>query len=278
MRRRAIRLWPLYALGLFVTIAAIAASFRIGVNTNWTPGSLLPASLLSLLFIPTWSGDLDKGLFPLNVPAWSLLMELFVNVVFAVIWPILKKPVLITIIIVSGILTTAVSLYYGSLNVGYCWYNSVGGVPRVFFGFMVGVFLARNSEHLPSIRLPAWSVLVGAGVFLLIDPGSFRLGFDVLAALLISPLLVYVGSLVEPGRVLLPVFSSLGIVSYAIYVLHIPALGIYKVVVGKALGEYVHPPVTGIIFLTTLVVGCLLADKVFDIPVRAYLEKVTRRK
>jgi peptidoglycan/LPS O-acetylase OafA/YrhL len=278
MRRRLIRLWPLYLLGLGVTTAAILASFAIGVQTNWTPGTLAPAVVFSAFYLPTWTGDLSSGFFPLNFPAWSLCLELLINLLFVLTWRRLTVPVLIGVLAVAGLGVIAVSIKFGSLNVGYTWANAIGGVPRVFFGFTAGVLLARLGERLPRITLPAWSLLVMTFGFLAINPGPARMIFDPVASLLISPLLVYLGARTEPGARVLPVFTVLGATSYAVYALHIPAIGVFKVIAEKIFGDHLPVPAIGVAFLVGLLLACWIADAVFDVPVRKTIDRLTAPK
>ena len=278
MRLRLIRLWPLYLLGLAVVSAAIVASFVAKVPTNWTPKSLAVATVLSAFYIPMPASSAEAGLFPLNFPAWSLTLELLINLIFVLFWRKFTTRILVAIVFISAVLVAITSLRFGSLNIGYLWGNAVGGVPRVFFGFFAGVSLARLNGRLPNIRIPAWIMLVLTFLLLAVNPGEMRMAYDTVAALILSPLLVYFGSRTEPSRRIVSLFSFLGVTSYAVYTLHIPAIGIVRVVAGKVFGPALPTPWIGAAFLAGLLFACVLADRYYDVPVRKFVGKLNFKK
>jgi peptidoglycan/LPS O-acetylase OafA/YrhL len=73
---RIARFVPFYFLGLFFGCLLGIAT----ILTNSGSWADLGKSLFwGALFLPDFSQDASKDIFPLNVPAWSLFYELIVN-------------------------------------------------------------------------------------------------------------------------------------------------------------------------------------------------------
>ncbi len=75
MAQRLIRLWPLYALGVIITLVSAVLA---GDQKAWAQAPL------QFLFLPAQPGPDHAPLYPLNLPAWSLMFELAINFVWAV--------------------------------------------------------------------------------------------------------------------------------------------------------------------------------------------------
>ncbi len=91
------RLYPLYLLGTMLGIAVTLASLLGRNNRNWDPSSLFQAALLALLLLPNLSGRPMNQMFPLNIPCWSLFLEILVNFLFVISWPLLTSRRLILV-------------------------------------------------------------------------------------------------------------------------------------------------------------------------------------
>ena len=83
---RLIRFYPLYIIGLLIALVKALAQISIGDAQAMNVGGLCATALLALGFMPSPLGRLDE-LFPLNVAAWSLFLELAVNAAYAVARP-----------------------------------------------------------------------------------------------------------------------------------------------------------------------------------------------
>ena len=83
---RLIRLYPLYALGTALGLAAAVASLHGNNLDHWQGSTLSIAALLAVFMIPNFTGHPNERLFPLNAPCWSLFLEILVNLLFGALW------------------------------------------------------------------------------------------------------------------------------------------------------------------------------------------------
>ena len=231
LRARMIRLYPLYLVGTLSTVALAVASivFR-HQNTLWTYTKPLVSLPLAVWLIPNPTADL---MFPLNVPAWTLLLELIANLAFAFgAWR--RNSALLATVALAALVLIVSAATYGQLNLGWSTASFTPGLGRVFFSFPLGVLLyrIRHQVRLPGmLGVAAPLVLVG---LLYADPaGAGRGVFDVLFIAVASPVLLMAAAAREPaGRRLQWVCMTLGVISYPLYVLHhstlIAAIGVVE--------------------------------------------------
>lgn len=218
---RLVRLWPLYALGVVLSIIV-----QLSLPNATVP--LLQDAPLQLAFIPA-PGSGRAPLYPLNIPAWTLLFELLINLVWAVAWRVLHSWRLVGAIAVAGIALLLTIITTGSADAGSFWNTAIGGLPRVAFSFLVGVGLCRWRP--PLLRRDAWIALglvaLVAAVLLVGVTGAARPLYDAAVVLILSPAIVLAGSFLEPSVGLVALFRFLGLMSYPIYAVHDPLVPLF---------------------------------------------------
>lgn len=212
MVKRLKRLYPMALLGLL-----LGAGFWLAQGADPVPTLLLMT--LGLAFVPFTGG---RDVFPLNGPQWSLMWELAANLLYAVVAPWLTTRRLMVLVVAGGIAHAALSLHYGTGSLGPYGHNWWAGAPRVIYGFFAGVLLARGG----GLKVPAMPIIaILAAVVLVLSPPvpeTARAVFDLVAAIVIFPLLVASAARATVGRALRPVLDGLAGMSYALYALHIP--------------------------------------------------------
>lgn len=233
MGARLRRLYPLYLIGGLLGIAQLLILNNVGAITV-APADLVISSIFNLSFLPSPSAlfvsPALRGVFPINGPAWSMSWEMAINLAFAVSIFRLNTNGLIALCAVGAIALVSAGIYHGDLNFGwdrpYWW----GAVPRVTFSFSVGVLMHRFIPQLP--RIKSWlsglapAVLV---VCMVVRPeGVVRTAFDLAFCLIIAPLLLAVGALVEVPDRLVTASKWLGYISYPVYITHRPLFGVYE--------------------------------------------------
>lgn len=261
MRKRLIRLYPLYILGTVISLAI------------WLPGlrhgdfKVLGAGAFAMAMLPD---PFDKLLYPLNIPAWSLFFELLVNLFLAILWPRLSRTVLLVLIMAGLAGLIAGAPLYGSLVGGPKWDGFAVGCARTCFSFFAGVAISRWRLRGPAIH--PWLILAAmAGLFAVSPPAAWNWLSDLLIVVVALPILVLLGASCEPGRFSRPVFSLLGVTSYAVYALHVPLLSL-TAHAAKAL----HLPLNTYVaaaFAGGLILAAWLADRYFDGPVRGLISR-----
>lgn len=286
MTLRLIRLYPLYIAGVLIGAAWIAWNLTQGTEVRlaqaqpWTWGELHTALLTNAFFLPSPSlGAGPPGLYPLNIPAWSLLFEICVNLAFAVSALRLDTRLLAALVVVAGAVMAWMGLKHGSLNAGWAAYDlEIAGV-RVAFGFFAGVLIHRLSGRIPAwLRVhPILLLVVMIAAFVWTPGGQTLARFDVFCALILFPALVLLGANTEPGRWTRPAYSFGGLTSYAVYAIHYPLC--FVATVGFAVAgrdSAANAPWSGVVFLAGLLGLAWILDRYYDAPLRAWLIRRTR--
>jgi peptidoglycan/LPS O-acetylase OafA/YrhL len=232
MRIRLIRLYPLYLLGAAMAITALIVSDTLGRN----PGGhdiLLPA-VLTLLFLPLVDGG---PLYPLNGPSWSLMNELIVNAIYAVLQSMLTTVVLVVICMLSDAGLIALAIASGTVDLGWTGATAAGGLSRVLFFFFLGVLLWRLKRSDRLRRLPnvsAMFLLIAAGT-LLVVPSGFALPRQIVTVTILFPVLMALAVCRERGspQWLATAMAAGGILSYPLYCIQSPILGVLQNILNR---------------------------------------------
>jgi peptidoglycan/LPS O-acetylase OafA/YrhL len=268
---RVIRLYPLYLLAFLLGLAMLALG---GTLPDWY---LTSATLAAALFMPLMVSAPANAplstLYPLDHPTWTLVFELLVNGLHALLAPHLTNRVLNGLIVASAALLIAATLQSGHFDVGH-GANYLAGIPRVCFSYFLGVRLYRAWRVRERHAVPAaWAVIVGViAVLLLPVPLEYRAYYDLPAVLLLIPALVYHAASVSLGAIGKKLLLPLGAASYAYYVLHVP-FGMFCDAVAQRAGIDLtaRAPWSGVGVLVALLAVSLVLDAVYDRPVRRWL-------
>lgn len=279
MRARLIRLYPLYFLGTMLGVAVTLASL-LGRNImHWNSSSLLEAVLLALLFLPNLFGRPVNELFPLNIPCWSLFLEILVNLLFVMFWPVLTSRRLMVLSLLTGGGVALAIVHGGSIDQGSDIASFAVGLARTLFGFSLGVLIARRLRaYRGESNLKVLGIVAVVAIAIFGWPqGELRAIWDAACVLVVFPLVVYWGTLIDPGPKLRKSASFLGLTSYAVYVLHSPLSAIVnsasRQFAGGA-GKGMDAPYLGFAVLALLLTGCWLIDRHFDMPIRRQLSRI----
>lgn len=265
-KMRMIRLYPLYALSLLVslTMLLVALAFQ-GRITEYTAveWAALPYALFML---PAPSPVPSSTLYPLNIPAWSLMFEILVNMVFATTFMFWTKRNLALVMLAAGSLLLLVDARGDG---GHNWSTLYFGLLRVAYSFPAGVLvylLLADGWKLP--RVPAIACLAAFPLLIMIPSANAAL-FCVLVAF---PLLVAFAASAELPRSLAAPAFLLGSASYALYVLHMPLYSFIKACLTK-LGLDVPGLPFGVAAVVAAVALSLVTVRYLDEPARRYLSQ-----
>ncbi len=266
MKTRLIRLYPLYALGIGLGLVARLAS---GGALNGV--FLAQALVIGLLMLPAVP-PLPMGGSTLNGPTWTLAPELLVNLVYAALVKRLSRLALWIIVALGAVGLVASEIVYGTLDGGW----SVDRFPllaaRLAFSFFLGVAMYRARPPRQVGAIAAWACLAALGLGLAVHPPeALRRVFELGAVMLVFPAIVALAVRREPGRLGGVVFGFLGVVSYAVYVLHQPLGTLTGLALARLHGPAGPTFMTATTFLVAVVLAGALADKLYDQPVRRWL-------
>lgn len=233
------------------------------------------AFLLNLVFLPA-SPDASphRMLFPTNGPAWSLLAELLVNVLFAATAAYVTRSRVIALAVATGIALAYLVNFHGSLNLGADWETMAAGIVRATFSFYYGVLLAEAVPRLDKLRVPSWLPIAVFMCPVLIDMPLW------LALLVAMPAALLLSCGARPTGFVAGVYHWLGRLSFAVYALHWGVIAWLKWGVHKTTGiRLTELGDAGV--LLVLAVSWALAywvDRAIDVPVRAKLIKLVRER
>jgi len=301
MARRFIRLYPMFLAGLTLGAIVLIIATRHGLSTLTTKAAIA-GTVLNAFYVPFlnqgsyYDGSglaLQGEIFAANPPYWSLFFEVAVNLFFLNMVGLKQK----ALTILSGLFLVLILVFAffsglisgkGGFNLEGGW-NSldlVGGFPRVFYGFCLGILLFKLSgKH--------W--VVSAGNTLRRIPGSVFILLAVTALLfalprlfshtnaiyyliavgLVAPALVLLGSKLRcQNPIMLRTVQFLGWLSYPLYCVHYPIIRAVNLLQPKY-------PLSDI---SSIIVSCLLSvcaaailTLVFDQPLRNWLKRFLKK-
>ncbi len=274
---RYLRLWPVYALGAVLGLIA-AAMHALPPHDDLTAAQVARTAPFALAMLP--GPHIRPMLYPVNSVAWSLALELIVNLAYAVLWRPLRQPwVLAATMAASAIGLVAAVLAFGKLDIGFQWVDAVGGLPRVVFSFTAGLALYRlYLSGRWRLKAPAWLWVLLLAPLFCVSLGAVV--YPLACAFVLFPALVFLAATApDPGPWLTRLFAVAGAASYPLYALHKP-LGEIVVLLTHRVAPWVFrswPVEAGFVYLAPLLALCLLVERHFDRPVRRVLSREVPR-
>lgn len=108
MVARMVRLYPFYLLSLLTLLALLAGLHLTGRPLPWSAMALAGKLPFAVLMLPSPTLDWHAYLYPFNIAAWSILLEIGVNLLFALVRRPIRKPrVRWALIVFSGVILAA---------------------------------------------------------------------------------------------------------------------------------------------------------------------------
>jgi peptidoglycan/LPS O-acetylase OafA/YrhL len=274
-RNRLIRLHPMVIWGSVIGLLGYVLDPYIGAASiaEAGTGKITLAFVCSLLMLPfPWLPGRGGGLFPYNTPAWSLLMEYIINIVYGLVLLRLPKRWLLVMLGISAVWIALVARHRGWIITGWDAPTFMDGFPRVFFSFLAGLTVYRFNLI---IRSRMNFVFLGAlltGVFMFPHYTNDWI-VEMILVMLVFPLLLALGAgITTKGRVR-GFCNFTGRLSYPLYMTHIWAIWLF----GNYLAARKPGPVEMYTVAALVFAGCVLLGYVvlrwYDEPVRKWLVK-----
>jgi peptidoglycan/LPS O-acetylase OafA/YrhL len=269
MTIRLVRLYPIYILAILLTIAAIILSFVTNghvIDANIDSFHAIPFAIFMAPNPPLTNSWTTSNLYMLDVPAWSLMFEIIMNILYATyirLWSDRKLYILLTF---AAMALFGALLLNGDPTGGYTWANAHMGFLRALYSFPAGVFIYRQYRNGVSPPSAPALLIVFLFVILLMLPSAWGIPFCMLVGF---PFLVALAAKGEPRGMLSPVFATLGTASYAIYVMHQPLHGFIAAAFYKFMTPFSSSCEVSVAIL--LVPLCVAVNRFYDAPVRKWV-------
>jgi peptidoglycan/LPS O-acetylase OafA/YrhL len=272
---RWVRFWPmLLAAFVLVVIGHLLMAIMWG-RFVWPLGHYLASIALGLAFLPvppSLSLDFRSG-FPVVGPAYTMFLELSVNLVFALVAARLTRSLHIAIVVLLGGLLIWAASVYDTIILGWPWYGFIGALPRVGFSFFAGALFYRlwRQWRLPSV--PAWLSFVALiAVFMIPANGAW---YELVSVFVVFPALVLFSAAARVTGHFERVCMSIGTYSYGFYILHQPVIRYVEMTL-STLGV---PPETVDIWLLVWVVAvtgslAVILTHFYERPFRNFLGRL----
>jgi peptidoglycan/LPS O-acetylase OafA/YrhL len=275
-KTRMARLYPLYFLGLLIGGAFSVVQMH-AASPRHTPWGIAGVFLLGALWIPMPVSLLgfSSNIFPLNFPSWSLFYEVCVNIVHALFVRRKGWIYLGAVVLISGLARVVGAEHLHTVDAGNTRQGILYAFPRVIFSYFMGnrLFALWKSGRV-RFRIPALgSALILVVVLAMPVSQHLQLRYELIVTLLVFPVLLLASVSAQPPRGLVKLFQAMGKSSYAIYVLHMPLEKFFERYCVHIVGHTAtrDAPWSGICFMLLVVVVAFVADRFYDLPVRAYL-------
>jgi peptidoglycan/LPS O-acetylase OafA/YrhL len=234
--RRCIRLYPLYLLGMLLGVLQTLITALPVTDTESLIVSLPLSIVLHVSMLPM---TISSGsVFPLNDPAWSLSLEVAVNVMLCLWLARASDRLLALICAMAGLSVVFAAVHFGSLDIGWNQENYLGGVARCIFSFILGTLSARRGPVFSMTRdvngIAAAGIMLAFLSLMIVDPGpSFRPTFDIICVLGIFPLTLMVAATITLEGAVAKAGRWLGSISYPLYATHFPILLLLKMLLPR---------------------------------------------
>lgn len=291
MAQRFARLYPLFLLGLMLGLAVAVQQMIVADPHALSTSDLATTMLFNGVMLPSPAG---LPYYPLNVPSWSLFFEIVANLALIVLIFRLPRLALLAICVVSALGMVPIILDNGSGNIGALWGEHGIAFMRTAFSFTFGVIIAMLPEGLGRrrassggiddvpgeiVRPSGWlglACIVAIGVLLALPvPKEWNAAYDLAIILFFSPVLVFIGTRIEPVRFAAPAAAFIGEVSYALYAVHWSFIEPMRAAV-RAIG--LTPIPAAALFMGVMLTAAWAAVRWYDLPLRRKLSAMLRRE
>lgn len=184
------------------------------------PVATLKIAAANVFLVPAFG---ESALYPVNIAAWSILAELFANLVHGLILWRLPTRVVAMLCLAMVPLLVWISATYGGLAVGADTASTHLGFARALLPYCIGIILWRWWRDQPTFHVgPTLAFAAMPALVLLVPavqavPWFYDLGFAVLAC----PLLIAGGLAYKEAN---PLLHWIGAISFPLYAVNLPIL------------------------------------------------------
>ena len=292
--KRIIRLYPMFIIGIVIGSVILYTKIVSGDHV-YDISEFKAGTILNSFFIPYMNngGSFEHGvmaapLFIANVSMWSLFYEMLASISF--IWLVGRSKLSLLILCALNFIGLLAYGVYGFQDLtphqlylvgGWGSENIMDGFFRAMFGFIAGMIIYENLEHLKNTKLyyylskiPYPQYFIYLSLIVIFSLHHTLRGFLSLAIIaFFGPVLVYWGAINQlKNSTDIKISTYLGALSYPLYCLHMPVLSAVNLLASEAS----QPEKEIIAFILSILVSWIFL-KYYDEPVRGYLNKISSR-
>ena len=287
-KRRLIRLQPMVIMGMIIGAALFyfQASDTVFPQIAGTPvWKVILVMLIGFTLIPLPPSADIRGwgeMHSLNGPAWSLFFEYIANILYAVVFRRFSNKVLSLFVLVFAAMVVNYTVFGTKGDVIGGWSLNLEqlnvGFTRLLYPFFAGILLSRLGK-LIHIKGAFWVCSILITIVLALprfgDENTLWMNglYESFCIILIFPLIVAIGAGGEIKNTFsLKICKILGDISYPIYITHYPLIYWFTawVIDNKITMEDGY--LVGIGVVVTSIVIAYLCLKLYDEPVRNWLQ------
>ena len=207
------KLWPFMAVGALIGVPIVAIQLSDPLET-------MKIAAANVFLVPSFG---TSELYPVNIAAWSILAELFANLIHGLLlW---RMPNRLLALFAVGLVPLAcwIGYSFGGLAVGADTATTHLGFIRALLPYCIGVLLWRWWRDQPTFRInPVWALAAMPLLVLAIPVGlTVPWAYDLAFALLVCPLLMAGGLAYTGSNAML---RWIGGISFPIYAINLPLL------------------------------------------------------
>lgn len=280
MQHRIVRLYPLYLLGAVLGLAVMTLlALRDGKDLGVLAAQFLPA----LAGLPSPGINGVTTAYPLNSPSWTLLFELFANLIYVFCFRWLRDTRVLLAVVAAFALSLVVAVhYYNQIHIGMDWRNFYGGFARAGFGFFAGVLAFRLVGSPTRAKRPvsSWAFVLMLAIPLISFfplPSDLRIYGELFVVVGLGIPIIWISQSIEPPSRFAALFLAGGRISYALYILHMPIAELFRDQEWRFYLYGFAPPIPGVLLLALMIVVAWGAEKYYDRPVRRALVGMLKR-
>lgn len=265
------RILPLSSLGAMLGVSYFVLRWHLQPESLYSLSDILGSAVFNVALLPKpWvTAAPTDSTFPTNTPLWSLSFEVAVNILWAAFLVRRRASLLAVVCVASGLVLAWLVFVHQTGNLGATWPTFFGGALRTIFGFHVGALLWRFRPNTQKSAALPWLTMAILVAVLAVPEGSPALDVALIVVALPALMLLAVHADNHIDR---PVFRLLGETSYALYVIHVPALmflvGMLKRLHVEHLPRYLEPAVVLLCLILSYGLG-----KFYDEPLRRMLSR-----
>ncbi len=301
IKRRLVRLHPMVIFGAFFGLLLFyfgdSPMFSLIGQTEWYKPLIL--FLIACTMIPVNASMDIRGwseTYPLNGPAWTLMLEYIANLLYALVIRHLPKIALAILVAIFACFTIMLCMNIDPLGITgphqYAAYTVIGGwgidacqlwigFIRLLYPFFCGLLISRIGKFI-KVKAGYWVCSIIIAICLCMprvggtNPDNFWMNgvYEAICILLIFPLVVTIGAGSQvSGKKSFAFCKWMGEISFPLYITHYPLIYMQM---SWAAAHKDHPLSMHIFVSVCIFILAILvawgAYKLYDVPVREWLK------